>query len=94
MQMVATCPLNSGFLGNFSRVTTGDSLSAPVVGFTEVPCAVKRSDSSLLPNMADLLKILTTDLICPLLLGLHWIPYCLRPSFLWKSLQYLDTQAL
>ena len=49
MQTVATCPLNSGFLGDFSRVTTGDSLSAqwPV---SQKFRGVKRSDSSLLPN--------------------------------------------
>ena len=37
MQMVATHPLNSRFLGEFSRVTTGDSLSAQWWIFGEAP---------------------------------------------------------
>ena len=49
MQMVATCPLNSGFLGDFSRVTTGDSLSTQRQGLRKFR-GVKRSDSSLPPN--------------------------------------------
>ena len=49
MPMVATCPLNSRFLGNFSRVTTGDSLSTQQQVLQKF-CGVKRSDSSLLPN--------------------------------------------
>ena len=49
MQTVATRPPNSGFLGNFSRFTTGDSLSAQQQVLWKF-CGVKRSDSSLLPN--------------------------------------------
>ena len=49
MWTVATLLLNSGFLGNFSRVTTGDSLSAQQWVLRKF-CGVKRSDSSLLPN--------------------------------------------
>ena len=49
MQIVAAHPLNSEFLGNFSRDTTGDSLSAQQWVLRKF-CGVKRSDSSLLPN--------------------------------------------
>ena len=49
MQMVATHLLNSEFLGNFSRVTTGDSLSAQWQVLHKFH-GLKRSDSSLLPN--------------------------------------------
>ena len=49
MQMVATRLLNRGFLGNISRVTTGDSLSAQQQVLWKF-CGVKRSDSSLPPN--------------------------------------------
>ena len=51
MQMVATHLPNSKFLGNFSRVTTGESLSAQWQVLQKF-CGVKRSDSdsSLLPN--------------------------------------------
>ena len=49
MQMVATHLLNSRFLGDFSRVTTGDSLSAQWWVLWKFH-GVKRSDSSLLPN--------------------------------------------
>ena len=49
MQTVATHPLNSGFLGDFSRVTTGDSLLAQQWVLWKF-CGVKSSDSSLPPN--------------------------------------------
>ena len=49
MQMVATHLLNSRFLGDFSRVTTGDSLSAQQWVLWKFH-SVKRSDSSHLPN--------------------------------------------
>ena len=49
MWMVATRLLNSGFLGDFSTVTTGDSLSAQRQVLWKFR-GVKRSDSSLLPN--------------------------------------------
>ena len=49
MWMVATHPLNSGFLGDFSRITKGDSLSVQWRVLRKF-CGVKRSDSSLLPN--------------------------------------------
>ena len=49
MQMVATRLLNSGFLGDFSRVKTGDSLSAQWWVLWKFH-GVERSDSSLLPN--------------------------------------------
>ena len=49
MRMVATRLLNSRFLGDFSRVTTGDSLSAQQRVLRKFR-GVKRSDSSLLPN--------------------------------------------
>ena len=43
--------------------------------------------------MAGLLKVLTMDLLCPLLLGLHSVPNHLGPSSLWKSLWCLGTPA-
>ena len=49
MWTVATHLLNSRFLGNFSRVTTGDSLSAQWQVLQKFR-GVKRSDSFLLPN--------------------------------------------
>ena len=49
MWMVATHLLNSRFLGNFSIVTTGDSLSAQQQVLRKFR-GVKRSDSSLPPN--------------------------------------------
>ena len=49
MWMVATRLLNIRFLGDLSRVTTSDSLSAQRWVLRKFP-GVKRSDSSLLPN--------------------------------------------
>ena len=49
MWMVATHLLNSRILGDFSRVTTGDSLSAQWQVLRKFR-GVERSDSSLLPN--------------------------------------------
>ena len=49
MRMVTTRPLNSGFLGDFSRVTTGDSLSTQWQVLWKFR-GVKRGDSSLPPN--------------------------------------------
>ena len=49
MWTVATRLLNSRFLGDFSRVTTGDSLSAQQRVLQKFH-GVKRSDSSLPPN--------------------------------------------
>ena len=49
MRMVATHLLNSKFLGNFSRVTTGDSLSTQQQVLWKFR-GEKRSDSSLPPN--------------------------------------------
>ena len=49
MWTVATHRHNSEFLGNFSRVTTGDSLSTQQQVLRKFR-GEKRSDSSLLPN--------------------------------------------
>ena len=49
MRMVATHLLNSEFLGNFSRVTTGDSVSTQRRVLWKFH-GEKRSDSSVLPN--------------------------------------------
>ena len=49
MWTVAAHLLNSEFLGNFSRVTTGDSLSTQRRVLWKFH-GVKRSDSSLPPN--------------------------------------------
>ena len=49
MWTVATHLLDSRFFGDFSRVTTGDSLSAHWRVLWKF-CSVKRSDSPLLPN--------------------------------------------